>query len=168
MYNTSDKLWGYLLGILYILVFTYFSYRLGEEQFYLVPIFGMAFYQLEYVLLMPIAGLLAKSFNYKLRNVDVTNLKPSYRIFFQYILTMQFLFLALMYLDQKIFKLTLIWMLIDTIVISIFISYWTLKFFSEAKKQNVNLKNVSLISLYQEMRTHFASLDLPKEDSQEN
>lgn len=165
MFNTRRKFLAYLIGILFNLFLTYCSYRLGEKQFYLIPIIGLLFYNLEYMLLMPITGLFLKSSNYKLSGVDVTNLKRSLSTFYYFELGAQLYIFTKMYLDYKVLQPVMFLITFEAITLLVFMFYWTIKFFWEAKKQNINLKNVSLISLYREVLAHVASIGLPKEDS---
>lgn len=152
-----------LVSVLINLALTFFSYILGDKLFFLIPIIGIPFFLMQYLFLIPITVLLlGKNSNYKLMNVDVTSLQSVVNNFYFISLGSTSFFLALILQSQKVFKISLMWWGVDAVLLYGFMVYLTAKFFVEAKKQHVDLENVSLRRLYRELAIHVNQLGFQK------
>jgi hypothetical protein len=146
-----QKMIGYVLGYVLILILSSWSYLQGDSLFYLVPILSLPIYQLQCSFMIPLTWVSFSSQSFTLNGMELTPFKKIIKIIIRFEIMVSSSLLTLNFLTQEFVFLSIIGAIYAICSLLTWCLILMVKFISEAKKQGIEFKNVKFKSAYKEL-----------------
>jgi hypothetical protein len=131
---------SYCLGIVLLLVATYFSYRNGEKLYFLIPLIGFPISYVQCWYFLPTIWLFMQPEKNEFKGVNISSLKRFSIDVFQLEMMMSVFFLTFMIFSGKFVLLSITYACYAVLCMTFTFVYLKRKFYLEATKQGIQIE----------------------------